>query len=62
MLPLSITIPKISMNNILSYQFVAKFYGNYDKREKSSKDPKVYIWYDEKKKQEGSVSICRPRK
>ena len=26
------------MNNFLSYWILAKFYGNYDRREKSSKD------------------------
>ena len=51
MLPLSITLPKINMNNFLSYQFVAKFYGNYDKREKSSKDLR-YIFGMMDKKQE----------
>ena len=47
MLPLSITLPKINMNNFLSYQFVAKFYGNYEG--KILKRSKVYIWYDGQK-------------
>lgn len=49
MLPLSITLPKINMNNFLSYQFVAKFYGNYDKREKSSKNLRYIFGMMDKK-------------
>ena len=49
MLPLSMTLPKINMNNFLSYQFVAKFYGNYDKREKSSKDLRYIFGMMDKK-------------
>ena len=41
MLPLSITLPKINMNNFLSYQFVAKFYDNYAK----GKNPQKILRY-----------------